>query len=68
MKILCNKKDIQPNNEMMVFVVITKNGEILYQGQQTDDGNEAYRWAKDKNANIRIWDMHGFSHTYELDL
>ncbi len=43
MKILCNKKDIQPNNEMMVFVVITKNGEILYQGQQTDDGNEAYR-------------------------
>lgn len=54
-------------NEMMCFVVIYKNGHIIQQGMQIDDGNAAYAYAKEKGYSVRKWEMYGMEHFSELD-
>ena len=52
---------------MMCFVVVYKGNCIIQQGMQVDDGTAAYKYAKEKGYSIRIWEMHGLAHFWELD-
>ena len=51
---------------MMCFVVVYKCNHIIYQGMQIDDGAAALEYAKSKGAKVRIWEMYGLNHVWEL--
>lgn len=52
---------------MMVFVVVYKGDRKIYEGQQIDGGNAAYKLAKEKGYQVRLWDMNGLNRASELD-
>lgn len=54
-------------NEMLCFVVVYHGNKIIYQGMQIDDGEAAYKLAKEKGYSVRKWEMYGLSHFSELD-
>lgn len=51
----------------MCYVVLYKNGYLIQQSMQIDDGSAAYAYAKSKGYSIRIWDMLGFEDFSQFD-
>ena len=50
----------------MCFVVIYHGPHLVQSSMQIDDGEAAYAYAKQHGYSVRLWEMYGLTHFWEL--